>query len=258
MMLDKALLINIPWKFILIQDLLPFADLITDFISGLNYYEEGHVYWAMCIWALMWLPLVLSMFSDTLRLLRGCRGKETCQPLKDIEMKSLEKDDEAETCQPLKDIEMKSLEKDDEESIRKNSPQSWFQQHEMTILKYLAQIPFVQPVVHFLFTCKLYKAEIRMKKAQMDYKNLHKKYLDESKNIKEEELKKLKTGIVAAAKFYVKWKNEKSRILTIFQGIRLFELIGESGPQAILQLSIALRIGYTDWVQVSKDEESRM
>ena len=175
-MLDEALLVlskalNIPWKFILFQDLLPFADLITDFISGLNYYEDGHVYWAMCIWALMWLPLLLSMFSDTLRLFRGRRGKETCQP--------------------SKDIEMKSLKKNDEESIRENSPQSWFQQHEMTILKYLAQIPFVQPVVHVLFTFKLYKAEKRVKEALADYKKLHKKDLDELKNIKEEEVKKL-------------------------------------------------------------------
>ena len=40
------------------------------------------------------------------------------------------------------------------------------------------------------------------------------------------------------------------RILTVFQGIRIFELIGESGPQAALQLSIALRIGYINEIQV--------
>ena len=60
----------------------------------------------------------------------------------------------------------------------------------------------------------------------------------------------LKNDIEAAAKKYVYWKKEKSSILTIFQGIRLFELIGESGPQAILHVSIALRIGYTNWFQV--------
>ena len=51
-------------------------------------------------------------------------------------------------------------------------------------------------------------------------------------------------------KIFVMLKEEKSSILTTFQGIRIFELIGESGPQAVLQLSIALRIGYIGWIQV--------
>ena len=60
----------------------------------------------------------------------------------------------------------------------------------------------------------------------------------------------LKNDIEAAARKYVYWKNEKSSILNIFKGIRLFELIGDSGPQAILHVSIALRIGYTNSLQV--------
>ena len=218
---------TIPWKFILFQDLLPFADLITDFISGFNYYVAGHPHWAFCIWTLMWLPLVLSTSSESLNLFRSCKDKRSRQTSHEMELKSLR----------LHDVEP-----------RKELPsQTWFQQHEMKILKILAQIPFLQPVVHGVFTHRLYKAERGMKKALADYKE----DVIESKNIKEEELMKIKNKVVAAAQEYVRFKNERSSILTTFQGIRLFELVGESGPQAILQVSIALRIGYTDWVQVS-------
>ena len=118
----------------------------------------------------------------------------------------------------------------------------------MKILKCLAQIPFLQPFIHAIFTHKLYKAESGMKKALEDY---HKnKDMVDLKNITEEQLMKLKSDVAAVARDYIRCKNEKSSILTTFQGIRLFELIGESGPQAILQVSIALRIGYTGWVQV--------
>ena len=86
-----------------------------------------------------------------------------------------------------------------------------------------------------------------MKMALDDY---HKKDSVDLKKITEEQLMKLKNDVEAAARDYIRCKNEKSSTLTTFQGIRLFELIGESGPQAILQVSIALRIGYTGWVQV--------
>ena len=213
--------------FIIFQDLLPFADLFTDFISGFHYYEAGHLYWAICIWVLMSLPLVLSIFSELLPLLR-LRSKKTRQQSQDVEMKSLRQDD----------VEPKSVQ----------PQQTWFQQHKMKILKCLAQIPFLQPFIHAIFTHKLYKAESGMKKALEDYHK--KKDLVDLKNITEEQLMKLKSDVEAVARDYIRCKNEKSSILTTFQGIRLFELIGESGPQAILQVSIALRIGYTGWVQV--------
>ena len=215
---------HFPWMFIIFQDLLPFADLFTDFISGWEYYNEGHRHWAMCIWALMWLPLVLSIFSEILPLLRRPRSKDTHQQSEEFEMKSLRTDDE----------EPRSV----------LPKQTWFEQHEMKIMKFLAQIPFLQPFVHAIFTHKLYKAESGMKKALAKYLKLA------EKDITEEQLMELKKNIEAVAKDYIQCKNEKSGILTTFQGIRLFELIGESGPQAILQVSIALRIGYTGWVQV--------
>ena len=215
---------NIPWKFIFFQDLLPFADLITDFISGSNYYIAGHRHWAICIWVLMWLPLLLSTCAELFNFFRFSRNKRRRQSSREGT-----------------DVEMRTLANDDVEKHNKSeTEQTWFQKHEMTIWKFTAQVPFLQPVVHAIFTHKLYKAESGINQALGDYKQLNKEQLGDT----------LKNDIEAKAEKYVHWKNEKSSILTIFQGIRLFELMGESGPQAILQVSIALRIGYTNWVQV--------
>ena len=137
-------------------------------------------------------------------------------------------------------MEFKTIRHDVENQSSDTSVQTWFQKNEMKIWKFLAQIPFLQPVVHAVFTHKLYRAENGMEKALADYKKLDLKDLGEE----------LKKNVEASATDYVHWKKEKSSILTTFQGIRLFELIGESGPQAVLQLSIALRIGYIDWIQV--------
>ena len=131
--------------------------------------------------------------------------------------------------------------KQDDESPSE-STKTWYQKHEMKILKLAAQIPFIQQVVHLIFTIKLFKAEEGIKEARAIYKNIARDKLGD-------QTEKIKDSVVAAAKDYVRWRREQSRILTAFQGIRLFELLGESGPQAVLQLSIALRIGYTDWIQ---------
>ena len=221
-MLNKAR--NIPWKFIFFQDLLPFAVLFTAFTSGFHYYEAGHLHWAICIWILMWLPLLLSICAELFNLVRCSRDKRHRQSSREGN-----------------NLEMRTLRDGNVEKHNKNeAEQTWFQKNEMKIWKFLAQVPFLQPVVHIIFTHKLYKAESGINQALGDYKQLDKEQIGDT----------LKNKIEAAAKKYVHWKNKKSSILTIFQGIRLFELIGESGPQAILQVSIALRIGYTNWVQV--------
>ena len=220
-----------PWKFLVFQNVLPFVDVFTDFISGLNYYKEGHRLWASCIWALMWGPLLLSTSSDLINLLRRCIGKKRHEfPRQGV------------------NLEMNSLNHDAEKSIPEEPEQTWFQKYEMNIWKFAAQIPFLQPVVHAIFTYKLYKAESGMDKALADYKKYKSRHFDDIKY--STGIKVTKNEVVTVAREYVKLKKEKSSILTTFQGIRIFELIGESGPQALLQLSIALRIGYIDWIQV--------
>ena len=213
----------IPWKFLIFQDVLPFADLITDFISGLKYQKDGHRYWALCTWTLMGVPLVLTISSEMLNLFRSCKNTKSHKPNR-----------------VGTTLELETIRHDVENQSRDESLQTWFQKNEMKIWKFLAQIPFLQPVVHAIFTHKLYRAESGMEKALADYKKLDLKDLGEE----------LKKKVETSATDYVHWKKEKSSILTTFQGIRLFELIGESGPQAVLQLSIALRIGYIDWIQV--------
>ena len=214
-----------PWKFLVFQNVLPFVDVFTDFISGLNYYKEGHPLWASCIWALMWGPLLLSTSSDIINLLRRCIGKKSHEFPRQGE-----------------NLEMKVFNDDAEKSIPEEPDQTWFQKYEMNIWKFAAQIPFLQPVVHAIFTYKLYKAESGMDKALADYKKYESRHFDGNEVTKNE--------IVTEARKFVTLKEEKASILTTFQGIRIFELIGESGPQAVLQLSIALRIGYIDWIQV--------
>ena len=178
---------NIPWKFIFFQDLLPFADLFTDFLSGFNYYEAGHLYWAICIWTLMWLPLVLSMFAELFNILRRSIDKSRRQSSREGN-----------------DVEMMTLSDDAEKHNKSEPEQTWFQKHEMKIWKFLAQVPFLQPAVHALFTHKLYKAESGINQALGDYKKLDKEQIGDP----------LKNKIEAAAKKYVHWKNKKSSILT--------------------------------------------
>lgn len=217
----------IPWKFLFFQWLLPSADIVTDGWSGLNYHKEGHPLWAYSIWALMWGPLVLTVCSEVLNLFGSCSGKKKKRHASPKEGTSLE---------------MKPRRGDLEGGASEGPELTWYKRNADLILKLAAQVPFLQPVIHAIFAIKLYRAEGGIEKAKADYKELQ----GEGGVTKEGR----KEGVVAAAKDYVKWRKEKSRILTVFQGIRLFELIGESGPQAALQLSIALRIGYIGEIQV--------
>ena len=219
----KSVASIIPWKFLFFQWLLPSVDLLTDGLSGINYHQEGHPLWAYSIWALMWGPLVLSVCSEVLNLFASCGGKKKKRQASPEEGASLEMKPRGEGVEP---------------GAGEGTEPTWYQKNEEILLKFAAQIPFLQPVIHAIFALKLYRADGGIEKAKADYKKL------------QGEGGATKEGVVAAAKDYVKWRKEKSRILTVFQGIRLFELIGESGPQAALQLSIALRIGYINWIQV--------
>ena len=150
-MLNKAR--NIPWKFIFFQDLLPFAELFTYFISGFHYYGAGHLHWAICIWILMWLPLLLSICAELFNLVRRSRDKRRRQSSKEGN-----------------NVEMRTPRDDDVEKHNKNeAEQTWFQKHEMKIWKFLAQVPFLQPIVHAIFTHKLYKAESGINQALVSH-----------------------------------------------------------------------------------------
>ena len=177
----------IPWKFLIFQNALPFVDLFTDAYSGLNYYWKGHPLWAYCIWGLMLGPLVLSIGSETLNLLRRHRDKK----------KSHESPQEGTS------LEMEAITHDVERNTFQEPDPTWFQKY-MKILKFAAQIPFFQPVVHAIFAYKLYRAEDGMEKAKADYEEVE----GWDVNDRREEMKRV---VVASAKEYVKAKKEKSR-----------------------------------------------
>ena len=66
----------------------------------------------------------------------------------------------------------------------------------------------------------------------------------------DEDRKQMRDEVKRAARNYLDSKQKYCKLLNIFQGIRLYEVFGESGPQAVLQMSIAFRIGYTNYMQV--------
>ena len=59
-----------------------------------------------------------------------------------------------------------------------------------------------------------------------------------------------RTEVEEIANKYLKAKRKHNRIKCIFQEIRLFEIVGESGPQATAQICFALRTGYQGPFQI--------
>ena len=116
-----------------------------------------------------------------------------------------------------------------------------------TILKFLGLVPIFQPFVHSYFAYKLQEAQKKMIEAEGEYKKVEVKV---SRGVTHEQMEDLRMKVKSAAIKYVDNKKKYFKLVTIFQGIRLYEIIGESGPQAALQLSIFLRVGYINWIQV--------
>ena len=116
-----------------------------------------------------------------------------------------------------------------------------------TILKFVGLVPLFQPFVHLYFAYKLQEAQKKMSEAKNEYKEVAKIV---SRGVTQEQIKDLRLKVKSAAKKFFENKKKYYKLVTIFQGIRLYEIIGESGPQAALQLSIALRVGYISSMQV--------
>ena len=113
-----------------------------------------------------------------------------------------------------------------------------------TVLKFVGLVPLFQPFVHLYFAYKLQEAQMKMNEAKDEYKAVAKIVSHGVSQDDREKIEELGSDVRSAAEKYLKNKKKYCKILTVFQGIRLYEIIGESGPQAALQLSIALRVGY--------------
>ena len=97
------------------------------------------------------------------------------------------------------------------------------------------------PFVHIYFAYRITQLEIKMNNHKATYKNIIESSLEQDKTA--DHIRQVAAGFVRA-------KADLDKIMCIFQEIRLFEIVGESGPQAALQICFALRVGFTGWFQM--------
>ena len=237
----KKRLMTLPLKFLLLQLVLPVSDTVTDVLAGHSYYDQGHVYWASSIWLLMAGPLVLKTLVEMLKLIGKCSRKS--RPTNESRIQ------EEHELSSLNERERSHHSEDPERNELGGQTSIVSRIGTDAIMEYAAAIPLLQPFVHLHFAYKLHEAAFEMEEAKEKYYVVER----EVKNCKRrgvEPDKCLGDDVKSLAKDYLKSRQTYCRLLTIFQGIRLYEVFGESGPQAVLQMSIAFRIGYTDYLQV--------
>ena len=104
-----------------------------------------------------------------------------------------------------------------------------------------SHIPLVQPFVHLYYLKRLMDAKSRIERSLSYYKAFNKLFKPEliTENIRT----KFQQDILQAGDDYVKAMEEYQKIMTQFQQMKLFEVFGESAPQATLQIAIVLQLG---------------
>ena len=236
----KKRVTTLPVKFLLLQLVLPVSDTVTDILTGFSYYKQGHVKWASSIWILMSGPLALKSLVGILKSIVNCsKRRKTASyqsPQEKHELRTLNKVEEPQ--------QSEDLQRDDLE--RQPSAGNRFQTD--VFMEYAATIPIFQPFVHLYFANQLQEADIGMGEAKKTYYAIEKK-VKKWKGGEDERIQ-MRDDVKRAARGYLDSKQKYCKLLNMFQGIRLYEVFGESGPQAVLQMSIAFRIGYTNYLQV--------
>lgn len=201
--------------------ILPNVDLISDSLAGYNYIQAGHVKWGASIISQMFGPLLLiSLYVSCKNLNKWCRGG--CQSK--TETNGVKK--------------LKMFQKE------------WWGEKKWTTLKICAQVPVFMPFIHLYFLYSLSHLE----KTMTEYKDIYKKVseaYDSGSKKSDEEKERDKQEVEKAADDFVEANTEHNKIMCIFQQIRLFEILGESGPQAATQIAIALRVGYIGPFQIA-------
>ena len=107
-------------------------------------------------------------------------------------------------------------------------------------MKICAHTVVFMPIVHIYFAHSIFSLELEMSNCIAMYQNI----VNASPGLS------AKTEVEEIAKNYLKAKRRHNRIRCIFQEIRLFEIVGESGPQATAQICFALRTGYQGPFQI--------
>ena len=123
--------------------ILPNWDVISDFLTGVNYIMSGHVKWGASIITLTFGPLVLiSLYVLCKNLYKWCHGG--CQA-------------KTETNGTKK---LKICQKE------------WWEEKKWTTLKICAQVPFLMPFIHWYFITSLSQLEATMMECKDSYKNV--------------------------------------------------------------------------------------
>ena len=106
-------------------------------------------------------------------------------------------------------------------------------------LKRIARhFPLFQPMVHVWFFLKLRKSKGIMLKARKFYQSF------KPEDVTSENLFHHQVQVNKAAKDYAGARKAFSSLKTEFQEMKLYEAFGEAAPQAVLQFSIILQLGY--------------
>ena len=106
-------------------------------------------------------------------------------------------------------------------------------------LKRIARhFPLFQPMVHVCFFLKLRKSKGIMLKARKFYQSF------KPEDVTSDNLFHHQVQVKKAAKDYAGARKAFSSLKTEFQEMKLYEAFGEAAPQAVLQFSIILQVGY--------------
>ena len=111
---------------------------------------------------------------------------------------------------------------------------SWKQ----SLKRIASHFPLFQPMVHIWFFLKLRKSKGIMLKARKFYQSF------KPEDVTSDNLFHHQIQVKKAAKDYAGARNAFSSLKTEFQEMKLYEAFGEAAPQAVLQFSIILQLGY--------------
>ena len=111
---------------------------------------------------------------------------------------------------------------------------SWKQ----SLKRIASHFPLIQPIVHTWYFLQLRKNKGIMLKARKFYQSF------KPEDIKNDNLLHHQVQVNKAAEDYTKARKAFSSLKTEFQEMKLYEAFGEACPQAILQVSIIMQVGY--------------
>ena len=104
-------------------------------------------------------------------------------------------------------------------------------------MKIGSHVPLVQPFVHISYLLRLLSAKSKIERSLEFYKSFNPDI------ITDENREDFQRDVQQAGDDYVEAKHEYQKIMTEFQQMKLFEVFGESAPQATLQIAIVLQLG---------------